>query len=353
MTRPDLLPLVRSRMLWQGKFFYGTGGQNTMFVLGLQGSPRLKGNTNFLVSAFLDRAEELGARTLRVDVARKTIFPCLECGTCEREGFCPIDDDMQEMFALFWEADVIVMATPVFFYGPTAQLKALIDRSQALWARRYVHKLSDPGRKWRRGCLLSVGATKGKNLFDGIALTARYFFDAIGARFERSLGFREVERAGDIKGHPTALAEARNLAEDMLAPFIGRKRILFVSPAENACWSQMAGVFAQHQGGDRLEVQGVAAGPDVMLHETLDAVMGEKGLDLAFRKMLTLEEAGLRMKPELVVSIGSDQRWPQFADADFQSWPYPGSCDESVDVLRQIRDDIENRVAALVSSVGR
>ena len=137
-----------------------------MFVLGLQGSPRLKGNTSLLVSAFLERAEGLGARTLRVDVARKKISPCQECGTCEREGFCPIDDDMQEMYFLLWEADIIVMGTPVFFYGPTAQLKALIDRSQALWARKYVHKIADPGRKWRRGCVLSVGATKGKNLFE-------------------------------------------------------------------------------------------------------------------------------------------------------------------------------------------
>lgn len=322
-----------------------------MFVLGLQGSPRLKGNTSLLVSAFLESAEGLGARTLRVDVARKTISPCLGCGTCEREGFCPIDDDMQEMYALLWEADVVVMATPVFFYGPSAQLKALIDRSQALWARRYVHNLSDPGRTWRRGCVLSVGATKGKNLFDGIALTARYFFDAVGARFEKTLGFRQVERAGDIKNHPSALAEAGALAEHMVRPFMGRKRILFVSSAENACFSRMAGAFAQRDGGGWLEVQSAAAGVDEPLGEITDALMREKGLDMAFRKTLSLEEADSEVRPELVVSVGSDRQWGRFADAGFQCWPLPGSCRQSMGAMRQVRDEIANRVAALVSSM--
>jgi multimeric flavodoxin WrbA len=326
--------------------------KNIMFVLGLQGSPRVKGNTSSLVSAFLDMAGGLGARTLRVDVARKKISPCLECGTCEKDGFCPIDDDMQDMYVLLWEADIIVMATPVFFYGPTAQLKALIDRSQALWARRYVHNLSDPGRRWRQGCLLSVGATKGKNLFDGITLTARYFFDAVGARFEKSLGFRDVEGLGDIDGHPTALVEVKALAEDMMRPLIGRKRVLFVSPGDTVCLAQMACAFAQYQGGDRLDAQSAGSGKALEVHDAVHAVMKEKGLDMAFRKMLSLEAAGRPMRPDLVISAGSEKRWPQFRDADFMHWPLAVPTGQSMDAMRQLRDDIESRVDALVSSSG-
>ncbi len=92
-----------------------------MFILGLQGSPRVKGNTGILLSTFLTEAERLGARTEYLDVAKKNISPCQECEVCEQTGFCPIDDDMQEVYPLLRQADIIVMATPHILlrgYGP-------------------------------------------------------------------------------------------------------------------------------------------------------------------------------------------------------------------------------------------
>jgi hypothetical protein len=76
-----------------------------MFVLGLQGSPRIKGNTSILLSEFLAEAGSLGAYTKRLDVARMSITPCQECGICEKEGFCPIDDDMQQIFLWGYSPD--------------------------------------------------------------------------------------------------------------------------------------------------------------------------------------------------------------------------------------------------------
>jgi protein-tyrosine-phosphatase/putative NADPH-quinone reductase len=324
--------------------------RKNMFVLALQGSPRLKGNTSLLVSAFMEKAESLGAKTLKIDVARKKIAPCIECGTCEKEGFCSIDDDMQEMYFWLWEADIVVLASPVFFYGVTAQLKALVDRSQALWARKYVHGVADPGRRWRQGCLLSVGATKGKNLFDGISLTAKYFFDAVGANFDERLVYRKVEGAGDIKDHATALSEAGILAENMVSPLIQRKRVLFVSQ-EDAFRGQVASAFAQHQGGDRLEVQSAGISPAESLSTAAAEIMGEKGLDLAYRRPQSLEEAGRLMAPELIVSIGNDKQFPRFPGASVEGWHLPGPAGHSPDSLRQVRDDLEKRVTALVSEI--
>jgi len=87
--------------------------------------------------------------------------------------------------------------------------------------------LTDPGRKWRRGFLLAVGATKGKNLFEGVNLTAKYFFDAVGASFDGSLAYKQIEGAGDIAKHPTALEDAKERAKALVAPFwIGRKSFL-------------------------------------------------------------------------------------------------------------------------------
>lgn len=315
-----------------------------MFVLGLQGSPRIKGNTSTLLSAFLGEAERLGARTHQVHVARQNISPCLECGTCEKEGFCPIDDDMQRIYPLLWQAAIIVMATPVFFYGPTAQMKALIDRTQALWARRYVHKLADPGRKWRRGFLLSLGATRGKNLFDGVKLTAKYFFDGVGANFEGSLTYRQIEAQGDLTRHPTALSDAKEQARTLVPPLLNRKKVLFAC-TENACRSQMASAFAQYLAGDRIEAESAGSSPAKEVHPLMEEVMGEKGIDMAFRKPKSLEEAGRRLgSPDLIITMGCGEVCPLFPGVPSQEWDLPDPSGESIAFMRQVRDDIEGRV---------
>jgi arsenate reductase len=321
-----------------------------MFVLGLQGSPRLKGNTSILLSAFLDEAKRLGAHTQRLHAARQKVAPCQECGNCEKKGSCAIDDDMQQIFSLLRQADIIVIATPVFFYGPTAQLKALIDRSQTLWARKYVHKLVDPGRKWRRGLLLSVGATKGKNLFDGVALTAKYFFDAVGARFDGSLTYRQIEAAGEIARHPTALEDAKAMAKKFVTPMMNRKKVLYVC-TENACRSQMASAFTQYHAGDRIEVESGGSAPAQEANPVMVEVMAERGIDMAFREPKTIEDAVRRMKPELVVSMGCEVACPVFPGATNQEWDLQDPSGKPIEFMREVRDDIEQRVKKLISTI--
>lgn len=318
-----------------------------MFVLGLQGSPRTKGNTSILLSNFLAEAERLGARTQHMDVARKNISPCQECGTCEKEGFCSIDDYMQQIYSLLRQADIIVMATPIFFYGFTAQMKALIDRSQALWARRYVLKLVDPGQKWRRGFLLSLGATKGKNLFDGVSLTAKYFFDAVGASFDGSLTYRQIEKAGEIKKHSTALTDAKEKARDLVTPLINRKKILFVC-TENACRSQMASAFAQYHAGDEIEVESAGSAPAQQINPLMDEVMSEKGIDMAFRKPKSIQEAAQVVKPDLIISMGCEEACPHFPGARNQEWAVPDPAGKPIEFMRKVRDDVEKRVRRLI-----
>lgn len=321
-----------------------------MFVLGLQGSPRTEGNTSILLSTFLTEAEKLGAHTKHLDVARKNISPCQECGTCEKEGYCPIDDDMQQIYTLLWQADIIVMATPIFFYGPTAQMKALIDRSQALWARKYVHKLVDPGRKWRRGFLLSLGATKGKNLFDGVSLTAKYFFDAVGASFDGSLTFRQIEGRGEIAEHPTALLDAKEKARSLVIPLLNRKRILFLC-TENACRSQMASAFTQYHGGDKIEVESAGSAPAEEINPLMEEVMREKGLDMAFRKPKSIGEAARSGAPELIISMGCEEACPLFPGVPNQEWSVPDPAGKPIELMRRIREEIEERVRSLIEEV--
>ncbi|MEJ2586181.1 MAG: NAD(P)H-dependent oxidoreductase [Deltaproteobacteria bacterium] len=318
-----------------------------MFVLGLEGSPRKKGNTHILLNAFMEEASATGARAVQIPVAAKQFLPCQECGTCERKGFCPLDDEMQKVYPLLWEADVIVLATPIFFYGATAQLKAPIDRSQALWARRYKLGLKDPGRKWRKGLLLAVGATKGKNLFEGTALTAQYFFDAVGAGFEGTLGYRKIEAAGDIKDHPTALSDVKEKAVELTSPFLDRKKILFVC-TENACRSQMAGAFARFHAGDRIEAISAGSKPADKINPHMVTAMAEKGIDMAYLRPRALEEAGREGKPDQIVLMGGEDQCPIFPGVPRKRWDLEDPADRSMEVMRRIRDEIEERVFSLL-----
>jgi multimeric flavodoxin WrbA/protein-tyrosine-phosphatase len=318
-----------------------------MFVLGLQGSPREGSNTDILLSTFLERAKKLGAGTEKIDIAGKKIEPCRECGTCERKGFCIIDDEMQDIYPLLRKADLVIMATPIFFYGATAQMKALIDRSQALWSRTYVYNLKDPGRKWRKGFLLAVGATKGKNLFEGVNLTAKYFFDAVGASFNGTLGYREIEASGSIEKHPTALKEVEEKAGELVSPFLKRKNILFIC-RENACRSQMAGAFLRYNAGDRYDVETAGSEPADAINPTMVEAMKEKGIDMKYIRPRTIEDALENFKPDQIITMGCEDACPFIPGASVEDWDLPDPAEKPLDFMRQVRDEIEKRVQKLI-----
>jgi hypothetical protein len=87
---------------------------------------------------------------------------------------------------------------------------SLISRCQALWSRRYVLNMDMPSKK---GAFIAVGATKGEKLFDGPKLTIRYFFKAINAEYAGELLIRSIDKKGEIKQHPNALADAYELGK--------------------------------------------------------------------------------------------------------------------------------------------
>jgi multimeric flavodoxin WrbA len=100
-------------------------------VLGLSCSPRKAGNTEVLVMAALEGARTEGAEVELFGLAGKEINPCDGCNACHRTGRCRVEDDMQSVYEKMAEADGIIFGTPVYFYGMTAQMKAVIDRTYA------------------------------------------------------------------------------------------------------------------------------------------------------------------------------------------------------------------------------
>jgi multimeric flavodoxin WrbA len=322
-----------------------------MLVLGLQGSPRKKGNTNYLISAFMDAVEKSGAQTLTIDVTRKNIIPCKEYTVCEKKGFCPIDDDVKdEIYPLLRRAEVVVVASPIFFYNMSAQLKAVVDRCQMFWARKYRFKLKDPAANMRRGFLLSVGATKGKNLFEGLQLTTQYFFDAIWAKFEGSLTYRGIEAPNDLAAQPTVLQDVEKAVASILKPFEGRKKVLFAC-RENACRSQMASAFAQSLAGDKLEVINAGSEPAEKVNPDMVKVMHEKKIDMEFRIPQSFAEAISHDKPDIIITMGCKEQCPQVPDARRLDWDLPDPAEKPIEFMRDVRDDIERRVTDLIKNI--
>jgi arsenate reductase (thioredoxin) len=322
-----------------------------MLILGLQGSPRKKGNTHFLLSAFLQAAEQRGATTRIIPVAERTILPCKEYIVCEKKGTCPIDDDMAgEIYGLLRQAEVVVLASPIFFYNMTSQLKALVDRCQVFWARKYRLKLSDPLKSTRRGYLLSVAATRGKTLFDGLQLTTKYFFDAIDARFEGSLVYRGIEGPKDMANHPTLRQDVDQAVEALMAPYADRKKVLFLC-RENACLSQMAGAFAQHLAADRLDVSTGGSQPAQKINADMATVMAEKKIDMAFRTPQNIEAALAEGGADAVVTMGCGEQCPMAPGAMHENWDLPDPAGQPIAVMRQVRDAIEARVQQLIATL--
>jgi multimeric flavodoxin WrbA len=180
-----------------------------MRVVGLNGSPRRGGNTELLLAEVMKGAESKGAEAKTLVLNDLKISPCQHCDACFEAGVCKIKDDMQMVYKEMEKADRIVLASPIHFLGLTAQMKAMIDRGQALWARKYVLKKPPLGdRRPRKGLFVAVGGMKLAHLFEPSLATVRAFFTVIDVGYAGDLLFRGIDEKGAIKKHPTALKDA-------------------------------------------------------------------------------------------------------------------------------------------------
>lgn len=186
-----------------------------MKILLVNGSPRKHGNTDILLDKVAEGIHSAGREAEIIHLSDLDIHPCIGCGHCESEGLCVIDDDMTALYEKLVTADRVVIGTPVYFYGVTAQTKAFIDRCQALWCRKYLLGQIRPERNQLRGYLVSVAATDGGRIFEGTRLTVRYLFDAMDFTYSGELLVRGVDSKGAVSCKVDQLAEAVRLGEEL------------------------------------------------------------------------------------------------------------------------------------------
>jgi multimeric flavodoxin WrbA len=189
-----------------------------LLVLGICGSPRRGGNTEVLLLEALKGAREAGAEVEEIFLRDKTISPCLEIYGCKVDGRCVIEDDFHRVAERMVVADALILASPIFFYTVSSHTKMLMDRGQSFWVKQYLlGRQIAPGRPRRKGAFIAVGATRGKRLFDGVVLTARYFFDALEFDLSETLLVRGVDEKGEIFGHPEEIRAAYELGRRLAA----------------------------------------------------------------------------------------------------------------------------------------
>jgi len=189
--------------------------KTTIRVCALAASPRRGGNSETLLDAFLAGATQAGATIEKIHLAELRIQPCDAGEDCYQTGDCHIDDDAVLVQEKLLAADIVVLATPVYFYAVTTHAKLLIDRCQALWARINILGRGRPGPRGK-GVLLSVAATAGERSFEGVRLTTRYWMDTFYTDLVAERCLQGIDAKGDIVNRSDILDDVRQLGRDLV-----------------------------------------------------------------------------------------------------------------------------------------
>ena len=185
-----------------------------MLVVGLNGSPRHPGNTEILLNEAL-KGTGKDAKTVRFDIAFMDVAPCQACEDCFKDGECVLTDEMDKLYDLLEMADVIIVASPIYFSGMSAQTKCMVDRCQALWVRRHLLKLNR--RPGVGGIILAAAQPQAK--FDNALSELRAFLIGIGVRPTGSITVGGLERRGAVSERPEALSQAFSLGQELVRSF--------------------------------------------------------------------------------------------------------------------------------------
>lgn len=179
-------------------------------VLVLTGSPRKNGNTDMLADAFIKGAASKGHETIKFKTAEKVVKGCRACNLCWSGGeACVFEDGFRELAPLLARADVLAIASPVYFFGMTAQVKAAIDKMYSFMVPASKQKL-----KLKESVLLMCAEDTRRQVFDGSVGTYRGIIDYLELRDRGMITVDSVNLVGDIAGHK-ALEEAESLGASL------------------------------------------------------------------------------------------------------------------------------------------
>lgn len=189
----------------------------TKNILAISTSPRSGGNSDSALDLFLS---SLGEDFTIEKVSLKSVpfSPCRGCGFCEKEGECLQKDAFLPLMEKILSCDVLVMASPVYALSVCAQAKVLIDRCQALWARKYVLGTIS-AQPEKRGVFLATAGQTYPDVFAHTVPVARFLFDVAGVKNKNMqyvlLG--GLDKRSDFSRSAEAQEQVKKAAEDLVS----------------------------------------------------------------------------------------------------------------------------------------
>lgn len=187
-----------------------------MKVLGINGSPRRGGNAEILLDKALEGARTKGAEIEKIVLNELNFSPCQECKDMPDDGSCIIQDDMQGLYRKIKDADVLILASPIFFGSLTSQTKMMIDRFQCLWRAKYILK-RDTGFKRRKGAFISVEGSNRKDFFLNAKSIVKNLFATINIDYKEELFCSSIDEKASILKHQDCLKKAFELGERIVS----------------------------------------------------------------------------------------------------------------------------------------
>ncbi|MCQ9208666.1 MAG: flavodoxin family protein [Omnitrophica bacterium] len=187
-----------------------------MKVLGILGSPRKGGNSELLLDKVLSGARSKGYDTEKLALGELKFSPCTECGGCDETGVCVIEDDLQPVYQKLDQARAVIIASPIFFGSLPAQVKAMIDRYQCRWVRKFV--LGKQGRPFpQEGYLILVSGANRDKFFKNAESIVKNFFAVLNIKFKGYLYCPGIDEKGKVLEHPDYLNKAYELGKKIIA----------------------------------------------------------------------------------------------------------------------------------------
>ena len=172
----------------------------------ISSSPRKGGNSETLAASFAKGAEEAGHKVETVYLREKNYGFCKGCLACLKLGHCVIDDDAVEIDARMHDTDVLVFATPVYYYSVSGQLKTMLDRANPLFDSDYA---------FTKAYLLATAAEEGKETVEGNVKAVQNWVDCFDrCELAGTVFAGGVNGVGDIAGHP-ALEKAYQMGKEV------------------------------------------------------------------------------------------------------------------------------------------
>jgi len=181
-----------------------------MKVLGINGSPRIGGNSDILLTNALYGAKNAGAETEKIYLTNLKFSACLECDELSHDGICRIKDDMQEIYQSILNVDAVIIASPIFFGSISAQTKMMIDRFQCMWLAKNVFGKKIFYKK-RKGAFISVEASSRRDFFDNSRAIIKNFFATVDVKYMSELMITGIETKAGINEYPNLIEKAYDL----------------------------------------------------------------------------------------------------------------------------------------------